>query len=273
MLVVSSWAYLFLAQDARLEVLVSARTWEQATGFLRGFVGLAEDGTAARARSGQPIVPAYARPERWLDMARLAYETLAMSVLAIGVAGLGMLATVIPAARTSATGQLTLSRSPLAPLLFIVIRAAYVVTRAIPELVWALLLVFVLSPGILPGALALGLHNLGILGKLCAEVVENLDRRPARALRVAGASPAQVLFYAVLPQALPQFLTYALYRWEVIIRTTIVVGFVGAGGLGREFRLSMSFFSYTDVALILATYLLLVFGVDALSGALRRLAR
>ena len=82
------------------------------------------------------------------------------------------------------------------------------------------------------------------MGRLCAEVVEDLDPAPRSALRAAGASSFQALAYGVLPQALPQFLTYTLYRWEVIIRTTIVVGFVSAGGLGREFRLAMSFFHY-----------------------------
>lgn len=272
-LVATSWGYLLVAQEARPETLVSAETWEQAASFLRGFVGLAPDGSAARTRDGQVLVPAFVRPERWMEMGRLAYETLAMSVLALGFAGVGMLLTVIPGSRAAASGELTPWGSPVGRVLFAAVRGMYLFTRGVPELVWALLLVLLLSPGMVPGALALGLHNLGILGKLCAEVVDHLDPRPARALRAAGAGSAQVLFYAVLPQALPRFLTYALYRWEVIIRTTIVVGFVSAGGLGREFRLSMSFFNYTDVSLILATYLLLVFGVDAVSAGLRRLAR
>lgn len=129
------------------------------------------------------------------------------------------------------------------------------------------------------GALALGLHDFGVLAKLCAEVVEGLDRRPLRSLRsirAAGASRAQALLYGVLPSALPAFLTFLLYRWEVIIRTTIVVGFVGfvgATGLGREFRLRMSYFRYTDVALLLPVYVGLVLAVDAIGVGLRRLAR
>jgi phosphonate transport system permease protein len=126
---------------------------------------------------------------------------------------------------------------------------------------------------VLPGALALGLHNYGIVGRLTAEVVENLDPAPARALRAAGAGNFQVLVYAILPQALPQFVTYLLYRWEVVIRTTVVVGFLSASGLGREFRLSLSFFHYTEITLIILWYLLLVIGVDLLSAYLRRLVR
>ena len=82
-----------------------------------------------------------------------------------------------------------------------------------------------------------------------------------------------MLAYGIIPQVLPQFITYMLYRWEVVIRTTIVVGFVGAGGLGREFRLDMSFFRYTDVVLLLVWYVLLVVAVDLVSMYLRRLAR
>jgi len=112
-----------------------------------------------------------------------------------------------------------------------------------------------------------------VVGRLCAETVEALDRRPIAAVRAAGASKAETLLYAVLPAALPAFLTFVLYRWEVVIRTTIVVGFVGAAGLGREFRLRMSYFHYSDVLLLLIVYVLLVFAVDAASGVLRRLSR
>jgi phosphonate transport system permease protein len=119
----------------------------------------------------------------------------------------------------------------------------------------------------------LAIHNYGVLSKLAAEVVEGMDMRPVEALRSSGAGRAKSLVYGVLPQALPRFMTYLLYRWEVVIRTTIVVGFVAAGGLGLEFRLAMSNFHYTTVSLLLMWYLALVLGVDAASAGLRRLAR
>jgi len=156
---------------------------------------------------------------------------------------------------------------------FFFVRGLFVVTRAIPELIWAMLIIFVLSPGLLPGAVALGLHNAGILGKLSSEIVEGLDQRPIQALRSTGAGRFQVMVYGVLPQALPRFVTYLFYRWEVIIRTAIVVGFVSAGGLGTEFRLSMSYFHFTTVALLLIWYLILVLAVDITASYLRRLAR
>ena len=153
------------------------------------------------------------------------------------------------------------------------LRTVYVFARAVPELVWALIIIFVVQPGIVAGAIALAVHNFGIVGKLSAEVVEDLDPAPMRALASSGAGARQRLLYGVLPQAAPKMLTYVLYRWEVIMRTTIVVGFVAASGLGREFRLSMSFFQFTDVALILIVYFLLVGAGDMASAGLRRLAR
>ncbi|MDQ3549117.1 MAG: ABC transporter permease subunit [Chloroflexota bacterium] len=257
-----SWWSILNRQSSAAGSLLSAQTWWYAASFLGDLLGIGSTGT-----------PAYLDLARWRTMAGLAYQTLAMSVLATGIATIGMLLTVIPAARTSASGDLTLSHSIGARVAFLIVRIAYVGSRAVPELIWALLIIFVLSPGLLPGALALGIHNFGILGKLCAEVVEDLDPRPSRALREGGAGMGQIIFYGILPQALPQFLTYILYRWEVIIRTTIVVGFVSASGLGREFRLSLSFFHYTDVTLILITYLLLVLAVDVFSAWCRHLAQ
>ena len=211
--------------------------------------------------------------DRWAATGRLAYQTLAMSVLAICMAGVAVLVTFLPGARNVGNGELGGAVSRGWSLLYYLVRVIFAVTRAVPELVWALLLVFIFSPGILAGAVALAIHNYGVLGKLSSEVVENLDPAPAKALRTAGASNLQMLLYGIIPQALPHFMTYLLYRWEVVIRTTVVVGFVSAGGLGRELRLSLSFFHYTDVAQIIIWYLILVLAVDLAAAWLRRLAR
>jgi phosphonate transport system permease protein len=147
------------------------------------------------------------------------------------------------------------------------------VLRALSEAIWALVALFFLFPGILPGALGLGLYNLGILGRLMAEVTENLDPRPLRALQGQGASPAQVFLYGVLPATLPRCLAYVLYRWEVCIRATVMVGFVGAGGIGRLLADQMSSFDYRSVATSLVAMLALTFGVDILSSRIRRSLR
>ena len=259
-----SWGFILWGGDSGFEKLFSGETWRNAGGFIGELAG---KGAGERA--------AFLQADRWGHIGKLAYETLAMSVLAIGFAGIGVLLTFLPAARNVAMGELSPTRRGSVGLkaLYFVVRGVFTFTRGIPELVWAMIIVFFLSPGILPGALALGLHNYGILGKLSAEVVENLDTRPARALRASGAGSFQMLTYAIIPQVLPQFITYLLYRWEVVIRTTIVVGFVSAGGLGRDFRLSMSFFHYTDVALLLIWYIILVVCVDLLCSWLRQRVR
>ena len=260
-LALASWIYVIADADSGLVELFQARTWERVGAFLGAMFG-----------AGNPS-PAFLSAEEWGKTLGLAVETLTMSVLAIGLAAAAALLTFLPAARNVAFGELSGSRGRLGGAMFFAFRAIFAVTRGIPELLWAMLIVFIFSPGLLPGALALGLHNYGILSKLSAEVVEDLDPRPARALRSAGASNFQMLMYGVMPQVLPQFLTYLLYRWEVVIRTTIVVGFVAAGGLGREFRLAMSWFHYDKVTLLLACYLGLVVMVDLAAAGLRRLAR
>ncbi len=138
---------------------------------------------------------------------------------------------------------------------------------------WALLVLFVMFPGPLPGAVALGIYNFGILGRLMAEVVENLDPAPGAALRALGARPASVFAYATLPLSVARFAAYSLYRWEVAVRETVVVGVVGAGGLGRLLEQQRAAFNYrgmlaTVVALIAVSVL-----VDLVSAAARRSLR
>ncbi len=262
LLMVASWGFLLLGGDGESPSLLSGQTWNNAGRFLGQLVGSDSDAT-----------PAFLKTAEWAEKGKLAYKTLAMSVLAMGIAGGGAFLTLLLGARNVSNGQLGGSGTSLGRLLYYLVRWIYTLTRGVPELVWAMIIVFFLSPGTLPGAVALGLHNFGVVGRLSSEVVENLDPAPARALRAAGASNGQMLLYGILPQALPQFITYLLYRWEVVIRTTVVVGFVSAAGLGREFRLSLSFFHYSEVTLIILWYLLLVIGVDLLSGWLRRLVR
>ncbi len=262
LLAAASWAFIVFGDADGFSGLFAPGSWGNGVRFLESLLGLNSDGT-----------PAYAQAGRWLETGRLAAETLAMSLLAIGIAGVGAFATLLMAARNVSDGTLGGRPSYIGRAAYHLTRGSYTFSRGVPELVLAMIIVFFLSPGILPGAVALGLHNYGIVGRLTAEVVENLDPAPARALRASGAGNMQVLLYAILPQAIPQFITYLLYRWEVIIRTTVVVGFVSAGGLGREFTLRLSWFHYTDVTLLIIWYLLLVAGVDLLSTFLRRVAR
>ncbi|MCQ6274543.1 ABC transporter permease subunit [Bacillus sp. V3B] len=256
-----SWWFIFVVENASLTDLFSEKNAYYAQKFFRGLFGVAVE------------EPAFLNRDSWLEALQLTYETLRMSIMAIGFSTIAMFLTVIPAARNIANGSLTLTAKWYNWLFFGFIRILYIFSRAIPELVWAMIIVFIFKPGVLPGAIALALHNFGILGKLCAEVIENADERPVRNLASSGASQSQMLLYGVLPSVMPQFLTYILYRWEVIMRTTIVVGFVGAGGLGLQFKMSLSFFHYTDITLLLICYCLLVVIADFISEAARKTAK
>lgn len=142
--------------------------------------------------------------------------------------------------------------------------------RTVPEMLWALIFVFVVGLGPFAGVLALGAHTGGVLGKLFGEVLEDVDPQPVESLQSTGATKLQILFYGILPQVLPQFISYTLYRWEVNIRVAAVLGFVGAGGLGQRIHIAISLFLENQLlTLIIAIYVLVTL-VDYLSAYLRR---
>jgi phosphonate transport system permease protein len=202
-----------------------------------------------------------------------------MSILAIVLAAAGGLLLSFPAASNFLLPGGIFDRvgsrahAVKGALIFTASRGILLLLRALSEAIWALVALFFLFPGMLPGAVGLGLYNLGILGRLMAEVTENVDQRPLRALQAQGASSVQVFVYGVLPSTLPRCLAYVLYRWEVCIRATVMVGFVGAGGLGRLLADQMSSFDYRGVATSLIAMLVLTFGVDSLSSRIRRTLR
>jgi phosphonate transport system permease protein len=144
------------------------------------------------------------------------------------------------------------------------------ILRTIPEMVWALIFVFLVGLGPFPGVLALGVHTGGVLGKLFGEVLEDVDTQPIESLQATGANRLQILFYGIVPQVLPQFISYTLYRWEVNIRVAAVLGLVGAGGLGQRIHIAISLFLENQLlTLIIAIYILVTI-VDYLSAYLRR---
>ena len=142
--------------------------------------------------------------------------------------------------------------------------------RAIPELVWAALMVLAAGLGPNAGTLALALHTAGVLGRLFAEALENTPTAPAEAIRLQGGSQISAFCYGTLPNLWPQLLAYTLYRWENNIRMASVLGFVGAGGLGQMLYMSLSLFQEAQAATVILAMLLLVLAVDALSGWARQ---
>ncbi|HDZ55791.1 MAG TPA: ABC transporter permease [Pseudomonas xinjiangensis] len=150
------------------------------------------------------------------------------------------------------------------------VRLLLIILRSIPEIVWALLFVRAVGLGPTAGVLAIAITYSGMLGKVYAEIYESVDQRPARALLQAGSSRLAAFFYGILPGAVQELTSYTLYRWECAVRASVIMGFVGAGGLGQMIDLSIRMLAGGEVASILLTFLVLVLLADQLSTLLRR---
>ncbi len=185
-------------------------------------------------------------------------ETLSMSTLGTAIAVVAGLALALPASgRFGATAR-GATRLLLNAL------------RSVPELAWAALLLIAAGLGPFAGTLALAAHTSGVLGRLFGDTLENLPPLPEQSLRINGAPALAAFFYAALPQALPQMLSYTLYRWENNIRAAAILGVVGAGGLGQMLKYHLSLFQMHRAASVIIAMLLLVAAVDAASYAMRR---
>lgn len=141
--------------------------------------------------------------------------------------------------------------------------------RGVPEILFALVLVFWVGIGPLAGVLAITIHAAGALGKMFSEVVENASMRPVDGMKAVGGSWFEQMRYGILPQVLPNFTSYALWRFEINVRASAVVGFVGAGGIGAELSHVISFYSDDRVTAVLLLVVLLVTAIDLLSERAR----
>src|SRR5271163_3648460 len=149
-------------------------------------------------------------------------------------------------------------------------RAIIGLARAVPDLVWALLFVTAVGLGPFPGGLALGVHSVGMLGRLFAETIEDMDMAPIDALALTGARRIQIFTHGILPSLLPSLLGISLYRLDENIRSSLVLGFVGAGGIGFQLLTAMSLFQYREVSLLLIVIFVIVASAERLSAALRQ---
>ena len=149
-------------------------------------------------------------------------------------------------------------------------RWAAIVLRSIPELVWALIFVRVVGLGPTAGVIAIGIAYGGMLGKVYAEILESGDAGPTQALLRNGAGRLQAFFYGTLPQCSTELVSYTVYRWECAIRSSVVLGFVGAGGLGQQLDNASKMFAGAEVSSILIVFMLLVGLADRLSAWLRK---
>jgi phosphonate transport system permease protein len=147
------------------------------------------------------------------------------------------------------------------------------ICRAVPDIIWALLFVTAVGLGPFPGTLGLGVHSVGILGRLYAECIEDMEMGPVHVLRVGGARRMQVATHAVLPGVLPSLLGLTLYRFDTNLRSTIALGFVGGGGLGLQIFTTLNLFEYQRLTTLLLVMLVLILIVEGVAVLLRRRIR
>lgn len=144
-----------------------------------------------------------------------------------------------------------------------------VASRSINSLIWALLLVAIVGPGIFAGIIAIALRSIGFIGKLLYEAIEEIDGSQVEAVSATGASPAQVIAYGVVPQIMPAFAGITVFRWDINIRESTVVGLVGAGGIGLELNSQIMELSWTSVTVILLAIIATVVVSEWVSAKVR----
>ncbi|MCD6119211.1 phosphonate ABC transporter, permease protein PhnE [bacterium] len=153
--------------------------------------------------------------------------------LTVEIALVGTLLSIIFSFPLSFLGAHNLTKGNFAGrTVFFITRLIFNLARAFPPILLALLFVLVVGVGPFAGVLALALHSVGMLGKLFSESIENIDQGQVEAVEAVGAHPVQVVWFGILPQVLPQFVAFSLYRWDINIRMSIIIGIVGAGGIG-----------------------------------------
>ena len=207
--------------------------------------------------------------------------TLAISVAAIVLAGLLGALFALPAARNFMAPDPFLASepesrrrwSPLWSTTMWLTRAALIFARAIPEYMWAFLLLAILGPTAAPAVLALALHNLGILGKLGAEVVENTERSGLSALRGLGASRLQIALAGLFPLTFSRFLLFFFYRWETCVREATVLGMLGIVSLGYWIQDARARNHYDEMFFLVLLGAFLVLIGDLISALAREIVR
>jgi phosphonate transport system permease protein len=167
-------------------------------------------------------------------------------------------------------GATNVMKTKVQKVLSTVTRFSLNANRAVDTIIIASFFVAAVGLGPFPGTLALTIHSVGMLGKLFFETVEGVDKGPIEALEAAGASRLQVLRWAIWPQVLPYFISHTLFRFELNIRSAVVLGYVGAGGIGFLLNEYLKLLDYSSASIILLTILALVMSIDTLSGYARR---
>lgn len=142
-------------------------------------------------------------------------------------------------------------------------------SRSVNSLIWALMLVFIFGPGVLAGTIAIGLRSIGFCAKLLYESIEEIDQTQVEAIEATGASRAQQIVYGIVPQVLPTFAGVGVFRWDINIRESTILGLVGAGGIGLQLNGSINTLAWTQVSMILLVILATVIVSEWISARVR----
>jgi phosphonate transport system permease protein len=205
-----------------------------------------------------------------LMLARETWRTVAIATAGITLGLLIAVPLTLLATRTLSISALTGRMAALPWAVRQAVRLLLIVLRSMPELVWALVFVRVVGLGPAAGVLAIALTYGGMLGKVYAEILESGDAQVTQTLLRNGAGRLQAFAYGLLPQNAAELTSYTVYRWECAIRSSVVLGFVGAGGLGQQMDSSMKMFAGGEVMTMLLVFVALVALADQLSAALRK---
>ena len=201
-------------------------------------------------------------PPKWSYMSQLwkpAWDTVNIATIGTIIAMVIAIPVAFAAARNTTPHLLVRSAA-----LFIIVSS-----RSINSLIWALMLVFILGPGILAGTIAIGLRSVGFCAKLLYEAIEEIDQSQVEAIEATGASRVQKIVYGILPQVMPTIAGVGIYRWDINIRESTILGLVGAGGIGLQLSGSLNTLAWTQVSMILLVILATVFISEWVSAKVR----
>lgn len=188
------------------------------------------------------------------------WETISIAVVATTIGSIAALVAAMFASKVTMRNAVVYRLSKL----------VLAVVRSLPDVVWALLFVVMIGRGPISGTFALIMFSLGIVAKLTAETVDGVDRGPLDAVDASGGTGVQRARVAVVPQIMPGYASYVLYVFELNVRASLVLGLVGAGGIGQVIQIQLARYNYDNVSLVIVVIFVLVFALDQASSGLRR---
>lgn len=205
-----------------------------------------------------------------LIVVRETWRTVAIATAGISLALMFAIPLSLLSVRSLSLSGLAGHMHPVSRIARQLVRWTLIILRSVPELIWALVFVRVVHLGATPGVLAIALTYIGMLGKVYGDILESADIHATETLLRNGSGRLQAFLYAMLPQCAAELTSYTVYRWECAIRSSVVLGFVGAGGLGQLLDGSLKNFDGAEVATILLVFVGLVALADVVSSTLRR---